>query len=65
MRTDRKDFFHREHSDGTYDSICLRCFRTIGYRALELDLVLDEKNHICGKEDLEEGDSSTGGLHLV
>jgi hypothetical protein len=32
---------------------------------MELDLVLDEKSHICSDEEPREADSSTGGLHLV
>lgn len=30
-----------------FDSICMRCFRTVGHRELESDLTKDEAAHIC------------------
>jgi hypothetical protein len=38
---------HRINPNGTFDSICTLCFQTIATRERELDLVEDEKDHIC------------------
>ena len=43
---------HRWKSDGTYDSICFNCFRTIANAASEEDLVPAEAEHCCDPEDL-------------
>ena len=43
---------HRVNSDGTYDSICLDCFRTISSTNDESDLERSEQDHICSLEDL-------------
>lgn len=40
-------FAHRENSPDSFDSICLRCYRTVGTRTRESDLSLDEENHVC------------------
>jgi hypothetical protein len=52
MSSERKQFPHRENSDGTYDSICPKCFRTIDTRHVEGDLVAEERVHICDQGDL-------------
>jgi hypothetical protein len=40
-------FAHRFNPDGTVDSICPRCFVTVDSAARELDLVVNEEQHIC------------------
>jgi hypothetical protein len=38
---------HRENEDGSFDSICPICFRTVAYRVRELQLAELEREHIC------------------
>ena len=45
-------FPHRHNDDGTHDSICPKCFRTVGTEAMEKNLAVEEKSHICGDDDL-------------
>lgn len=45
-------FPHRHKPDGTIDSICLRCFRTIATVRQESDLRNAEENHLCSASDL-------------
>jgi hypothetical protein len=40
-------FHHRPNQDGSYDTICLRCFLTVSTRTLEADLRQDEIKHDC------------------
>ena len=40
-------FHRRNNEDGTVDSICLICFRTIGPVASQSDLAEFEGKHIC------------------
>jgi hypothetical protein len=47
MRTERRRFPHRQNMDGSYDSICQRCFRTVSTRKTEAELAKDEFRHIC------------------
>jgi hypothetical protein len=44
---------HRANSDGTYDSICPACFKTISTEWNEVDLTAGEKSHICNQEVLQ------------
>jgi hypothetical protein len=45
------DFFlHRPNSDGTSDSICKRCFKTVCTSVWEAKLTLEEKRHVCDPE---------------
>jgi hypothetical protein len=41
------EYAHRENADGTFDSICLRCFQTIISANSELELVESERMHSC------------------
>src|SRR3954471_2595963 len=45
-------FPHRSKLDGSFDSICPRCFRTIASGQRIGDLVKAEKRHICDPADL-------------
>jgi hypothetical protein len=41
------DYAHRSNDDGTFDSICLRCFRTVTTAYSEPELVFGEAQHSC------------------
>jgi len=45
-------FSHRFRSDGTVDSICRRCFKTIGTTQIEKDLQFLESYHVCEPDTL-------------
>ncbi len=47
-----KKFAHRPVRAGMYESICLRCFRTVGKAAPEDRLTDEEAGHTCKPEDL-------------
>jgi hypothetical protein len=40
-------FSHRHNRDGSYDSICVRCFRTVTNHRTEAELARDEFRHVC------------------
>ena len=44
-------FSHRHNPDGTYDSICNKCFMTVGTKRKEVDLLEVEQSHVCDEED--------------
>jgi hypothetical protein len=46
----RTGFYHRENSPISYDSICLKCFRTVSSQKAEDELGKDEDNHTCDRE---------------
>jgi hypothetical protein len=46
------EFRHRQNSDGTFDAICLQCFRTIATQRRESDLAAPECVHVCSPSDL-------------
>jgi hypothetical protein len=46
------NFQHRHNQDGSCDSICLRCFRTIASTRYEDWLAHEEINHACTLLDL-------------
>ena len=52
----RFPFSHRHNPDGTYDSICNKCFMTVGTKRKEVDLLEVEQSHVCDEEDLDEED---------
>jgi hypothetical protein len=45
-------FPHRQNSDGTYDSICIVCFATVGSAESEDELLLLERSHACNARAL-------------
>jgi len=47
-------FPHRLNSDGTFDSICRSCFRTIATAYQEADLEKAENAHMCSPVDLAD-----------
>ena len=46
------EFVHRLNADGTFDSICMSCFLTIGTAESEPALVGQEKIHQCNGNDV-------------
>jgi hypothetical protein len=48
----RTGFHHREKSPISYDSICLKCFRTVSSQKTEDELGKYENNHVCEREIL-------------
>ena len=49
---------HRQNEDGTFDSICRKCFLTVARSSAEIGLKRDEAAHVCGSsffEGLGEG----------
>ncbi len=45
-------FPRRRNQDGSIDSICTKCFRTIASRTSEAHLAEEEKRHSCQIPDL-------------
>ena len=45
-------FAHRPNNDGSVDSICLRCFRTIASNNHEMNLATVESQHECDPVDI-------------
>ncbi|MDQ1453860.1 MAG: hypothetical protein QOK38_3726 [Acidobacteriaceae bacterium] len=46
------NFQHRNNEDGTCDSICLRCYRTVATSQQEAWLAHEESIHTCTLLDL-------------
>jgi hypothetical protein len=44
------DYAHRHNDDGTFDSICLRCFHTVTTANSEPELVFGEARHSCAPD---------------
>lgn len=49
-------FPHRMNKDGTIDSICPRCYATIGTSTWEADLERIEAGHVCERSRLSHFD---------
>jgi hypothetical protein len=54
-------FPHRTNPDGTIDSICLRCFATIGNAHSETRLEQMEADHLCDRAQLLYFDEAAAG----
>ena len=50
--SDPSKFAHRRDADGTFDSICLKCFITVHRGEDEEDLDVSEYIHICDLDAL-------------
>jgi len=46
-------FIRRSNDDATIDSICSRCFATVGPSLQQADLERAEQNHICNPSRAE------------
>jgi hypothetical protein len=53
-------FPHRKNSDGTYDSMCPRCYRTVDHQWVEAELRAQELLHVC-ERDIRVTVESSGG----
>jgi len=47
-------FPHRRNKDGTFNSNCLEYFATVASNMTEVELVHQDKNHVCAKIDALE-----------
>lgn len=47
----RIGFAHRANEDGTFDSICLSCFKTIATSKAESSLGEGERSHACDPDE--------------
>ena len=45
-------FIHRHNHDGSWDSLCIECFRTVATTKAETELPTQESTHICQALDL-------------
>jgi hypothetical protein len=45
-------FAHRRNADGSIDSICLKCYRTVASRRAEEELDAPQAAHVCSGFDL-------------
>lgn len=62
-------FPHRENDDGTFDSICPVCFRTVARAPRQEELAELERIHVCklirnapDRPDWPPGDLTTPGI---
>ena len=53
LNSERFSFAHRHNDNGSVDSICQCCFRTIAHRATEPDLQNAENSHVCNSATVE------------
>jgi hypothetical protein len=44
-------FPHRKNDNGTFDSICPICYRTVATASEESQLKAGEREHVCGEDD--------------
>ena len=58
-------FPHRENDDGTFDSICPVCFRTVAHGQLEAELEEAERKHICDPASLAEIEKAARAPNLM
>ena len=45
-------FPHRRNKDGSLDSICLKCFATVGSQMTEAELTELDEAHVCSSTPL-------------
>ena len=64
MSSSKSTYTHRFNSDGTIDSICHTCFRTIGKVSHEADLEPIERGHQCDPLDLTRIASDASGWFI-
>jgi hypothetical protein len=56
MSSDQPWFTHRINDDRTFDSICMKCFRTVDTQSREVALTAKEQVHVCNQEDVHRTD---------
>ena len=61
MAANRVPFYsHRQNRDGSFDSICSRCFATVAHANDITELNSYKKNHVCDESFLAERGVLTG-----
>jgi len=53
------EFIYRPNPDGTFDSICTRCFRKVGTEAQIGRLKAREREHVCDEQTVERFQSAS------
>jgi hypothetical protein len=53
MQISANGFPQRQNADGTYDSVCPRCFYTVARGMTWPEMNEEEKAHICSEFDLK------------
>jgi hypothetical protein len=56
-------FPHRRNKDGSFNSICLKCFATVASHMTEEELKEQDKNHVCVKSILSERGNHVSLIH--
>ena len=56
-------FPHRRNKDGSFNSICLKCFATVASHMTEEELKDQDKNHVCVKSILSERGNHVSLIH--
>jgi len=56
-------FPHRRNKDGSFNSICLKCFATVASRMTEEELNEKDKNHVCVKSILSKRGNHVSLIH--
>jgi hypothetical protein len=56
-------FPHRRNKDGSFNSICLKCFATVASHMTEEELKEQDKNHVCVKSVLSERGNHVSLVH--
>jgi hypothetical protein len=54
---------HKRNKDGSFNSICPVCFRTIASKMTEDELAQEEKKHVCGTSLLSKRGSIVKMVH--
>ena len=54
MASTLRKFPHRLNRDGSYDSICLKCFATVANTQTEIELTAFDKSHACNHAMLSD-----------
>jgi hypothetical protein len=56
MQEEDRNYVRRVNSDGTFDTICLKCFQTVACEMTEDCLERFEQVHVCVAEDRDRFD---------
>jgi hypothetical protein len=56
-------FPHRRNKDGSFNSICLKCFATVASQMTEEELKEQDKKHVCIKSVLSERGNHVSLVH--
>jgi len=56
----QQEFSYRTNDDGSIDSICMACYRTIASAISKVGLADEERKHTCNPEDVFRLNSARG-----